>query len=184
MVLRVLFARLRLHLVARRWWQMLDEGGTRRANAAVLIGVPAAIAVAVLLADLRADSLKSYLTAVTVLAGLLFTLVFQLSDWSQTSSSRLEEHASGHRPLDTAEVALARRRLRLIQRAYADLCWAFLVSIALIVVLAVLGTGEGGTGPLGTALVSLVGAHLVLVLLSALSAAFTVTAADLDQHSP
>lgn len=182
MLLRVLFARLRLHLVVRRWWVTLDEGGTRRGNVAVLVGLPAITAAVVLLARLRADSLGSYLTATAVVAGLLFNLVFQLSDWSQTSSSRLDEHASGHRLLDTAELVLARRRLLLIQRAYADLCWAFLVCIALIVVLAVLGTGSHDTGPFGTAAVSFIGSHLVLVLLSALSAAFSVTSADLDRH--
>lgn len=183
MLLRILFARLRLHLVLARWWTHLDQGGTRRGNIAVFLGLPAMAAVVVVAADLRADSLNSYLTATAVVAGLLFNLIFQLSDWSQTSSNRLEAHEAGHHLLDSAEVALAHRRLLLIQRAYADLCWAFVVCIALLVVLAVLGTGSRDTGSGGTAAVSFIAAHLILLLLSALTAAFTVTANDLDRHS-
>lgn len=182
-MLRVLFARLRLDRVPVRWWALLDEGGTRRGNLAVFLGIPAVVGAVVVGVGLRVDAFDSYMAAVAVVAGLLFNLVFQLSDWSQTSSSRLEEHESGRQILDSAEIALARRRLRLIQRAYADLCWAVVVSIGLLVVLAVLGTGSQQAGPLATATVSVVSAHLILVLLSALSSAFTVTAADLDRHA-
>ncbi|MFC3689545.1 hypothetical protein [Aquipuribacter hungaricus] len=182
-MLGVFFARLRLDRVLRRWWTLLDEGGTRRGNLVVFLGVPAVVGVIVVAADLRADGFDGYMATVAVVAGLLFNLVFQLSDWSQASSNRLEEHEAGRLLLDSAEVTLARRRLLLIQRAYADLCWAVVVAIGLLVVLAVLGTGSQQAGSLATAVVSVVAAHLILVLLSALSSAFTVTAADLDRHA-
>lgn len=183
MILQTLFARLRLHRIYLRWWASLAHGGTRRGNIVIFFGLPTIAAVTVLTAQLRADSLESYLTGTTVIAGLLFHLVFQLSDWSQASSTRLDAHDTGEHLLDSAELALAQRRILLIQRTYADLCWAFVVSIVLVVALAVLGTGNRDSGPIGTAAVSLLGAHLVLLLLSAVTSAFSITAHDLDRSS-
>ena len=183
-IAETLFARLQVLQILWRWWGTLDQGGTRRGNVAVFIGLPAIVAAIVVGVGARADSLVGYLTGTTVIAGLLFGVVFQLSEWSRSSTSRLDAHRDGHHFIDDAELALARRRLALIRRVYNEVCWAFIVSIALLVVLAAQSTNSDGAGPVVTALASLLGAHLILLLVSAVTAAFTVTSADLDrQHS-
>ncbi len=175
-----MFTRLQLGTVAAAWWASLSEAGTRRGNILLFIGLPALFAILVLAFGLRSDSLTAVLTGTTFLAGILVQLLFRLSDWANASSEALDAHRLGEALIDSAEISRHQRRLRMLQRSYTEVTWALLITVVLVVTLAVLGTGnDTPRSVVATSAVAGLGSHLLLVLLSAVTASFTVTRSDL-----
>lgn len=179
-----MLARLQLGAVAKAWWRSLSEGGTRRGNLLLFVVLPAVAAVLVAVFHLKSDSLAAVLTGTTFLAGILVQLLFRLSDWVKASTESLDAHDAGTVLLDSADVASQERRLRMLRRSYTDVTWALLVTVALVITLALLGTGNNAPrSVVATAAVAGLGLHLLLVLLSAVTTSFTVTRFDINRHS-
>lgn len=167
--------------VITRWWQ---QDGRRRPTPYLVL--PVVTGVSVLLFGLRVDNLDALLTGAMFLAGLLFTTLFQVHDWSAASASALDEVEGG--PIGAGwERERHHRRLQAVGRLYDSLTWATLVSLALSVALILLNTEatdaqEQRDLVYTTAIVGVIGTHLLVVLLAVLNRLFIVTRSNVDRH--
>lgn len=166
--------------VASRWWH--QDGSRHRVS---YFFVPLAVSGAVLGLDLRADNLGAFLTGAVFLAGILFSTMFTVHGWSVDAASSV---AGEPVPVGRAwEAERTRRRLVAIGRLYDSLTWATLVSMVLAVALLVLNTESTDSQDsrnlvFTTAVVGLVGTHLLVVLTAVMNRLFIVTRSTVDKQ--
>lgn len=167
--------------VAARWW---DQDGRRRPASYFLL--PAAVSVAVLAFDLRADNLGAFLTGAVLFTGILFSTMFTVHGWSIDAAAAFD--GSDERPLGRAwETERHRRRAAAIGRLYDSLTWATLISMLLTVALLILNTESTDAQNrrdlvYTTAVAGLVGTHLLVVLTAVVNRLFIVTRDAVDRH--
>lgn len=167
--------------VARRWWR---RDGVRRWY--LYIVLPVVLGGTVFYLEWEADNLGAFLTGALIFAGILINIMFQVHSWAVEAINDVDNIDNEQSIGRSVQMEFHRRRLRAIARLYDSLAWGTLVALMLAVVMFIMRTEPGngdsdGTVVVTTAVVTVLGSHLALVLVTIVNRLFAVTRGTIDR---
>lgn len=149
-------------------------------------GIPVVSGVAVWLLGLQYDDLGSLQAGAIFFAGAMMTVLFKVFEWSRDAASALDADELRRDLLDPFEAARYGRRMRAVERTYRSVVWGCLIALLNVVALVVLNTKSASGQDLvdntvGTALVTVLAVHLLLIVVSVVNRVFIVTSSDVER---